>query len=116
MSWEDILKAEITEEEVPKNIIRNKLLGLGKKYFIDDITNSEYWSTINYNRGRGRFSIEEFNKALFQRWKNNGKQKLTKNDIHEVEKVIQSGGYRPNRQPTQISGGGVMGGNDYGWS
>ena len=116
MSWEDILKVEITEEEVTKNIIRNKL-GLGAKYFIDDITFSSYRSTLNYNRGRGRFSVEEFNKALFQRWKDNGKQKLTKNDINEVEDVVQSGGYRPNKQqPIQISGGGVMGGNDYGWS
>ena len=99
-------------EEVVKNIIRNKL-GLGKKYFIDDNTYSSYRRSLDYLRGRIG-NIEDFTKALFERWKNNGKQKLTEKEVYEVQNSLQRGTYRP-KQPMRISGGGVMGGNDYGF-
>ena len=102
------------KEEIEKNIIRNKL-GLRKKYFIDDATHDLYLSELDYNRGRGRFTQEGFNKALYQKWLNNGKQKLTQDNIREVVNAVKGSTYSTYR-PMQISGGGVMGGNDYGFA
>ena len=116
MSWKDILKAEISKEEIEKiQTIRNKF-GLRKKYFADDATHDFYRREENYNRGRGRFTVEGFNKALYQKWLNNGKQKLTEDNIREVVNAVKGSTYSSSTyRPMQISGGGVKGGNDYGF-
>jgi len=103
--WKEVIKAK-PHDNIEK--LGESFLGFSSKHFTNESIYYGYKNKLNQVQDK-----KAFNKALAKIYKNNNKQPLTQNDIDSAASNLI---YNSTQQNNQISGAGVRGGNDYGWS
>jgi hypothetical protein len=100
MSWKEIVKTDEVEK------LLEVKLGFSQKQFDSPSSYSSYERALRETNNR-----KGFLKELLKRYRENNKQPLDSATVNSVLSAFKytSGGY--NTQ--SLSGGGVMGGNDY---
>ena len=101
--WKKILK----REQIEKINLREALWG--RKHFDSDSSYRSYKLALNETNDR-----KGFLKELANRYKQNNNQPLTADIVNSVLSAFKFTGR--GRNTKRVSGGGVMGGNDYAFS